>query len=80
MWRTIASPSPALPPSVARLALARARSVHLVEALEDPLLVRLGHADAVVGHAEPDPIVGHLPADADLAAGMAVLHARCGRG
>ena len=74
MCRTIARPSPALPPSSSRLALAGARSVDLVEALEDPLLVRLRHADAVVGDREPDPIVERLPADPHLAAGMAVLH------
>ena len=48
-------------------------AIDLVEALEDPRLVRVRDADAVVADDEPDPIVGRLPADPDLAAVVAVL-------
>ena len=58
MCRTIASPSPALPPSSLRIPLPCTRSVDLVEPLEDPLLVAPRHADAVVGDRKADHVVG----------------------
>ncbi len=53
---------------------AGARAVDLVEALEDPLLVRRRHTDPVVGDEEPDRTLARLPADAHLTTGMAELH------
>ena len=67
----------ARPARIARSILAVAPgsgSVHLVEALEDPLSVGERDAHAVIGHPEANAALGRVPSEPDLAASMAVLH------